>query len=116
MYGGIESRRSETRFTDPGAGGERQAADAEILHAARIGEVAYIRLGAFLPAAADAFVGAELEGIERSDDVGAIPQPASQFSMHACTDIEPGARHDHRVDERAFHAIENGRFVAFVDD
>ena len=71
---------------------------------------------ALLPALANAFVGAELGGVERRHHVGAIAPAAADLAVHAGADLEPRGRDDDRVDERPLDAVEDRRLVALVDD
>ena len=71
---------------------------------------------ALLPAVAQALVGAELGGVQRRGDVGAVAPAAADLAVHAGADLEPRGRDDHRVDQRPLDAVEDRRFVPLVDD
>ena len=113
----VEARpQLEAGLAGPEADAGGEAADADVLGAAGQRGAADVGLAALLASAADPFVGAELEGVQRRRHEEAVAPAVADLAVDAGADLEPGGRHDHGVDERALDAVVDRRLVTLVED
>jgi hypothetical protein len=112
----VSRRAVEAGVAAPEADPGLQPSRADVLESASHRHVANLRLGTVLRTAAQPFLGAECQRIQRGHRIGPIAEPPPQRAVNTRSGIEPRGRHDHRVDERALDAVEHRRFVALVDD